>query len=73
MCSTPFGITEVLTEGLSNLRVSAYNTCSTPFGITEVLTLSCLFRGAPLHGGAQRLSASQRFSLDIDLLKQPLH
>ena len=37
VCSTPFGITEVLTAG----RVLAHRVapgCSTPFGITEVLT-----------------------------------
>ena len=59
-CSTPFGITEVLTR---NIR-SVFNSnplCSTPFGITEVLT-SHRRVPAALADGAQRLSASQRFS-----------
>ena len=37
VCSTPFGITEVLTDAL--LRAAdQLGLCSTPFGITEVLT-----------------------------------
>ena len=82
-CSTPFGITEVLTQGeggrLQPSRVlnafrhhrgshmiigwpyAINQQCSTPFGITEVLTrtISTTVAGS---SGAQRLSASQRFS-----------
>ena len=49
MCSTPFGITEVVTP--ASLRKARYPlACSTPFGITEVVTpLTC--------GGTDKVSA----------------
>ena len=84
LCSTPFGITEVLTsrrrtsQRSNALVLNAFRhhrgshpsitgrlvriaRCSTPFGITEVLTTPD--SGVDGRGvGAQRLSASQRFS-----------
>ena len=67
LCSTPFGITAVLTSKLNRRspRVSCstpIEQCSTPFGITAVLTFC---RPGVLPTGAQRLSASQRFSLKV--------
>ena len=62
VCSTPFGITEVLTRSSRRRDRPRVYVCSTPFGITEVLTQEWRRLAGRHPLGAQRLSASQRFS-----------
>ncbi len=54
-CSTPFGITAVITPDRDGYEMS--NRCSTPFGITAVITPT-IPRTCPALNCAQRLSAS---------------
>ena len=69
LCSTPFGITAVLTCRQAISRRPSNTVCSTPFGITAVLTCPSCGTLEGESGCAQRLSASQRFSPQVQPIR----
>ncbi len=59
-CSTPFGVTDLVTAGRRAVP-AAHGRCSTPFGVTDLVTCGSA-SGVADSPSAQRLSASQTWS-----------